>query len=54
VLHKPDLAGRMMNWAIELTQYDISYDLCQAIKAQALTDFVAEMTPPTPQYRGRG
>jgi hypothetical protein len=25
ILHKPDVAGRMMSWAIELSQYDISY-----------------------------
>jgi hypothetical protein len=26
ILHKPDLAGRMISWAIELNQYDISYE----------------------------
>jgi hypothetical protein len=26
VLHKPDLTGRMMAWAIELSQYDITYE----------------------------
>jgi hypothetical protein len=46
ILHKPDLAGRMMTWAVELSQYDISYEPRQAIKAQALADFVAEMTHP--------
>jgi hypothetical protein len=33
VMHKLNLAGRMMNWAVELTQYDISYEPRQAIKA---------------------
>jgi hypothetical protein len=46
ILHKPDLAGRMMSWAIELTQYDISYEPRLAIKAQVLPDFLAEMTHP--------
>ena len=40
ILHKPDLVGRMMSWAIELTQYDISYELRLTIQAQVL----AEMT----------
>jgi ribonuclease HI len=46
ILHKPDLAGRMMTWAVELSQYDIPYKPHQAVKAQALDDFVAEMTHP--------
>ncbi|XP_061351287.1 uncharacterized protein LOC133296340 [Gastrolobium bilobum] len=44
VLQKPDLAGRMMSWAIELSEYQINYEPRTAIKAQALTDFIAEMT----------
>ena len=44
ILHKPDLAGRMMSWAIKLTQYDISYEPRLAIKAQVLANFLAEMT----------
>ncbi|XP_061357177.1 uncharacterized protein LOC133301549 [Gastrolobium bilobum] len=43
-LHKRDLAGRMMSWAIELSEYQISYEPRTAIKAQALIDFIAEMT----------
>lgn len=34
-----------MKWAIELRQYDLFYRPKIAIKAQALTDFVAEFTP---------
>ncbi|XP_061366467.1 uncharacterized protein LOC133309691, partial [Gastrolobium bilobum] len=55
VLHKPDLAGRMMSWAIELSEYQITYEPRTAIKAQALTDFIAEMTqlsPPKNQAMG--
>ena len=33
-----------MTWAIELTQYDISYEPRLAIKAHVLADFLAEMT----------
>lgn len=39
-----DLEGRMMNWAIELSYYNISYEPRQAIKALALANFIAEMT----------
>ena len=36
----------MMSWAIELTQYDISYEPRLALKAQVLADFLEEMTRP--------
>ncbi|XP_057756163.1 uncharacterized protein LOC130975374 [Arachis stenosperma] len=44
VLQKPDLTGRMMTWSIELSQYDIRYEPRQAIKAQAMVDFLVEVT----------
>ncbi|XP_072090659.1 uncharacterized protein [Arachis hypogaea] len=44
ILQKPDLAGRMMTWSIELSQYDIRYEPRQAIKAQAMADFLVEVT----------
>ncbi|XP_025661836.1 uncharacterized protein [Arachis hypogaea] len=44
VLQKPDLAGRMMTWAIELSQYDIGYEPRHAIKVQAMADFLVEVT----------
>ena len=45
VLHKPDVSGRLIKWAIELGGYDITYEPRTAIKEQVLADFVAEMTP---------
>jgi hypothetical protein len=42
----------MMTWAVELSQYDISYEPRQAVKAQALADFVAEMTHPGKEPSG--
>ncbi|XP_015944950.1 uncharacterized protein LOC107470092 [Arachis duranensis] len=44
VLQKPDLAGRMMTWSIELSQYDIRYEPRQATKAQAIVNFLVEVT----------
>ncbi|XP_025674254.1 uncharacterized protein [Arachis hypogaea] len=45
VLQKPDLAGRMLAWSIELSQFQIRFEPRNAIKAQVLTDFIAKMTP---------
>ncbi|XP_016182621.1 uncharacterized protein LOC107624679 [Arachis ipaensis] len=33
VLEKPDLAGRMMNWSVELSQFDVHYKPHSTIKA---------------------
>ena len=43
-MNKPKVAGRMVQWAIELSQFDIEYHPRTAIKAQALADFIAEFT----------
>ena len=43
-INKPEAVGRMVQWEIELTQFDIKYHPRTAIKAQALVDFIAEFT----------
>ena len=45
-MSKPEAAGRMVQWAIELSQFDIEYHPRTAIKAQALADFIVEFTLP--------
>ncbi|XP_072084426.1 uncharacterized protein [Arachis hypogaea] len=45
VLQKPDLAGRMLAWSIELSQFQIRFEPRYAIKAQAMANFITEMTP---------
>ena len=45
-MSRPEAAGRMVQWAIELSQFDIEYLPRTAIKAQALADFIAEFTFP--------
>ena len=42
--NKPEVAGRMVQWVIELSQFNIEYHPRTAIKAQALTDFIVEFT----------
>ena len=45
-INKPEAVRRMVQWAIELNQFDIEYHPKIAIKAQALAHFIAEFTPP--------
>nr|XP_023904367.1 uncharacterized protein LOC112016094 [Quercus suber] len=45
-MSKPEAAGRMVQWAIELSQFDVEYHPRTAIKAQDLADFIAEFTYP--------
>ena len=48
VLHKPETSGRLMKWAIELSEFDIRYKPKTAIKGQVLVDFVMEFTSTEP------
>ena len=45
ILQKPELSGRLTTWAVELSEYDISYQPRTAIKSQALADFIADFAP---------
>jgi len=42
VLQKPDLSGRLVNWAMELGQFDIEFHPRTAIKGQVLANFLVE------------
>ena len=44
-INQAEASGRLVKWAIELGEYDLSYEPRSAIKAQALADFIAEFTP---------
>ncbi|XP_058759896.1 uncharacterized protein LOC131633201 [Vicia villosa] len=44
LLGRPDMVGRMLKWSLELSEFDVQYESRKALKAQALSDFVAEMT----------
>ncbi|XP_022848734.1 uncharacterized protein LOC111371046 [Olea europaea var. sylvestris] len=45
ILQKPDVLGRLLKWVIELGKFDIEFKPRPAIKAQALVDFIAELSP---------
>ena len=45
-MNRPKAARRMVQWVIELSQFDIEYLPRTAIKAQALADFIAKFTFP--------
>lgn len=47
-MQQPELSGRLMQWSVELSQFDISYRPRTAIKGQAVADFILEFTNPTP------
>ncbi|XP_059436575.1 uncharacterized protein LOC132169575 [Corylus avellana] len=44
VLRKLDLSGQLVNWAIEISEFDIYFISRNAVKGQALADFVVEFT----------
>jgi len=44
VLQKPDVAGRMVRWAVELSEFDIQFEPRGSIKGQVYADFVAELS----------
>ena len=45
-MNKPKATGWMVQWAIELSQFDVEYCPQTSIKAQALADFIAKFIVP--------
>ncbi|KAK3041945.1 hypothetical protein RJ639_002253 [Escallonia herrerae] len=46
VLLSPEASGRLVNWSVELVEFNIQYKPRTTIKAQALADFTVECTLP--------
>ena len=44
-MNKLEAAGRLIQWVVELSEFDIRYQPRHAIKAQVLAYFIAEFTP---------
>ncbi|XP_024313455.1 uncharacterized protein LOC112270039 [Brachypodium distachyon] len=56
IMSNKDASGRIAKWAIELAPYTLQYDRRDAIKSQALADFLVdwaeiEYEPPPPETR---
>ena len=43
-INKLEAAGRLIQWAVELSEFDIKYQPRHAIKVQALADFIVVFT----------
>ena len=48
ILHTLETSGRLVKWAIELSEFDIRYKLRTTIKGQVLADFIIEFTSTEP------
>ncbi|KAK2998191.1 hypothetical protein RJ639_023764 [Escallonia herrerae] len=49
VLMSPEASGRLVNWSVELGEFDLQYKPRTTVKAQALADFIVEcMLPEDP------
>ncbi|KAK3010429.1 hypothetical protein RJ639_011088 [Escallonia herrerae] len=44
VLLSPEASGRLVNWSVELGEFDLQYKPRTTIKAQALADFIVKCT----------
>ncbi|CAA0837914.1 Polynucleotidyl transferase- ribonuclease H-like superfamily protein, partial [Striga hermonthica] len=51
-LGRPSVSGRLVKWAVELSEYTIIYEPRRAIKAQALADFIQEGTKESEESEG--
>ncbi|CAA0811070.1 Unknown protein, partial [Striga hermonthica] len=51
-LGRPSVSGRLVKWAIELSEYSLLYEPRRAIKAQVLADFIQEGTKVEEEVEG--
>ena len=51
-MNKLEAVGRLIQWAVELSEFNIRYQPWHAIKAQALADFIVEFTPSCSDVEG--
>ena len=52
ILHKPNLSGRMLRWAIELSEYRIKCQPIMTMKGQVMANFIAEIPQKSSQLAG--
>lgn len=44
ILLRPKTSGRLVKWSVEISEFDIEYHPCGAVKGQAIANFVSEYT----------
>ena len=44
ILRNPEATHRIVEWALELANYDLSFESTTTIKSRALAEFIAELT----------
>ena len=44
VLQKPDVARRIVRWAVELSEFDVQYEPRGPIKGQVYANFMVELS----------
>ena len=54
VLQKLDVAGRMVRWAVQLSEFDVQYEPRGPIKGQVYVDFVVEISSAATHQEGAG
>ena len=52
VLQKPDVVGRMVRWAVELSEFDVQYEPRGPIKGHVYVDFVVELSSLATHHEG--
>lgn len=53
ILKNPNFIGRMVAWAIDLSDYDITFILRTSIKSQIQLNFLIELSSPIPEESTR-
>ena len=51
-MNKLEAAGQLIQWAVELSEFDVRYQPRIVIKAQALANFITEFTPSNDNLEG--
>ena len=44
ILHNPDAAGRIVEWALELSSFGLKFESTSTIQSRVLAEFIAEWT----------
>ena len=44
-MNKLEVVGRIIQWVVEFSEFDVQYKPKEEIKAQVLVDFIVEVTP---------